>query len=247
MRATRYAILAVGLLGAPPARVAHDVEHGRQPLMGARLPHLDPDPVGHRRVQVRLEGAGDPDRLRVHRRAASHQARADLLVDDGRDAQPRALDQPPLQLVGDARHLVGRQRARSGDARDLPEAVPADRGGAVVVDLVAARRARTSTRSRAAPPSPPAACAPAGLPRAPRSGARRRDTARRDRRCRPRASSLDRSCRQALDELALGDEVEQERRDHRERRERQHASRVGRVLRREVRDADREASSCLPG
>ena len=59
-------------------------------------------------------------------------------MDDGRDAQPRALDQPPLQLVGDARHLVGRQRARSGDARDLPEAVPADRGGAVVVDLVAA-------------------------------------------------------------------------------------------------------------
>ena len=131
-------VLAVGLLGPSPARVAHDVEHGRQPLMGARLPHLDPDPVGHRSVQVRLEGAGDPDRLRVHRRATSHQAGADLLVDDGRDAQPRALDQPPLQLVGDARHLLGRQRARSGDARDLPETVPADRGGAVVVDLVAA-------------------------------------------------------------------------------------------------------------
>ena len=131
-------ILAVGLLGAPPARVAHDVEHRRQPLMGARRPHLDPDPVRHRGVQVRLEGAGDPDRLRVHRRAASHQARADLLVDDRRDAQPRALDEPPLQLVRDARHLLGRQRARSGDARDLPEAVPADRGGAVVVDLVAA-------------------------------------------------------------------------------------------------------------
>ena len=131
-------ILTVGLLGPPPARVADDVEHGRQPLMRPRLAHLDPDPVGHRSVQVRLEGAGDPDRLRVHRGATSHQARADLLVDDRRDAQPRALDQPPLQLVGDARHLVGGQRARSGDARDLPEAMPADRGRAVVVDLLAA-------------------------------------------------------------------------------------------------------------
>ena len=176
-------VLAVGLLGASPARVAHDVEHGRQPLMGAGLPHLDPDPLRHRRVQVRLEGAGDPDRLRVHRRAASHQARADLLVDDRRDAQPRALDQPPLQLVGDARDLLGRQRARSGDARDLPEAVAADRRRRGRRRPRLRGRARTSTPSRAAPPSPPAACAPAGLPRAPRPGARRRDTARRDRRC----------------------------------------------------------------
>ena len=131
-------ILAVGLLGPPPARVAHDVEHRREPLVGARLPHLDPDPVGHRSVQVRLEGAGDADRLRVHRRAASHQAGADLLVDDRRDAKPRPLDQPSLQVVPDARHLLRSQRARSGDARDLSETVPADRRGAFVVDLLAA-------------------------------------------------------------------------------------------------------------
>ena len=131
-------ILAVGLLGPAPARVAHDVEHRRQALLGPRLPHLDPDPVRHCSVQLRLEGAGHPDRLRVHRGAAGHQTRADLLVHDGRDAQPRALHQQPLQLVGDVCHLVGRQRARSCDTRDLPEAVPADRGGTAVVDLAVA-------------------------------------------------------------------------------------------------------------
>ena len=102
-------ILAVRLLEPPPARVAAHVEHRRQALVGADRAHLEPDGVGDRTVVLGPERAGDAERLREHRGLPRHEARADLLVHDGGDAEAGVVDEVPLDLVG--------ERRRGGGAR----------------------------------------------------------------------------------------------------------------------------------
>ena len=100
-------VLAVGLLEPAPARVAAEVEHRRQAVMGADRPHLQADRVGELGVELGPERRGDADRLREDGGLARHQPGADLLVHDGRDAEPRVLAQVVLQLVVERRRLGG--------------------------------------------------------------------------------------------------------------------------------------------
>src|SRR5512145_2818182 len=55
-------VLAIGLLGSSPTRVAGDVEHGGQPMMSAYGPHLSPDNRAHFPDQAGLPRRGDSNR-----------------------------------------------------------------------------------------------------------------------------------------------------------------------------------------
>ena len=116
-------VLAERLLEAAPARIAADVEHGAEALVRARRAHLRPHRVGELLEQRRLPGAREPDRLREDGRVPRHQSRADLLVDDCRNPQPRLLDERPLERVGELGNLFGSQPARTGDPGHLAEPV----------------------------------------------------------------------------------------------------------------------------
>ncbi len=127
IRVTRCGILAVGLLEPAPAWVAADVEHGRQAVMGADRPHLQPDRIGECGVELGPERRRDADRLREHGGVAGHQAGADLLVDDRRDAQPGVFEEVPLELVGEGRRLAGGEAAGAAHASDVPDPVDEQR------------------------------------------------------------------------------------------------------------------------
>ena len=116
-------ILAEGLLGAPPAGIAGDIEHRRQPLMRADAAQLLADFGGHLGGQFGLEGAGKPQHLRVHRAAQPHVAGAAFLVNHGRDAEPGLLDKVALQGVVEARDRGGFEGGIPGGAGDLPDAM----------------------------------------------------------------------------------------------------------------------------
>ena len=117
-------VLAERLLEPPPARVATDVEHGSEALMRTSRTHLLSYGGGELLDERRLPRARKADRLREDRCVARHQPGADLLVDDGRDAEPRLLDEVALQEVRELRRFVRPPAARPRDARDLTEAVP---------------------------------------------------------------------------------------------------------------------------
>ena len=141
-----------------------------------------------------------------------------LLVDDGRDAQARLLDQVALDRVGQPGDLARAQVRRSREAGDLPDAV--------------AERAPAAGRGRARPPSttsnaqiaPSWASFSSSVIRPRRSATRSSSrTARRIAVGAARggivASALSTDAgRQAADELALGEQVEDERRDEGEGR-----------------------------
>src|SRR5262249_44255575 len=59
-----------------------------------------------------------------------HEPRADLLVDDRGNSEPRLLDEMTLDRIREPRRAFGVQRARAGDARDLPETVAHQLGAA---------------------------------------------------------------------------------------------------------------------
>ena len=105
-------VLAERLLGAPPARVAAHVEHGREALVGAHGPHLLANRVAERRGERRVPRARQADGLREDRRLSRHQPAADLLVHDGRDAEPGPRGEVLLDRVGERRGFSGCEAAR---------------------------------------------------------------------------------------------------------------------------------------
>ncbi len=116
-------IFAQRLLDTAPARVARDVEHGRQCVVRADRPHLRLDDRRHLLHDLRVPRAGDADRLREARRAQRHVAAAALFVHHRRDAQARIVDQPLLDGVRQPRAIRRAQVARPADARDLADAM----------------------------------------------------------------------------------------------------------------------------
>ena len=116
-------ILAVRLLQPAPPGIAAQVEHGRQAVVSADCPHLQPNRVRQLGVEIRTERRRHPDRLREHGGLARHQPGADLLVDDGGDAEPCVLEQVPLQIVVEGRSLGSREPAGAADAGDVADAL----------------------------------------------------------------------------------------------------------------------------
>ena len=117
-------ILAERLFGTAPARVAARRRAPATTLGARRLPASG----GARRRPSRVTADCDhvlamPIGLREDGGAPRHQAGADLLVDDRRDAEPRALDEEALDRVGDSGGLDGSRVARARDPRDLTESV----------------------------------------------------------------------------------------------------------------------------
>ena len=111
-------VFAVGLFGAAPARIAGEVEDGRQHLLDAPRSRF---PRGHRHdalEEVHVPGAGEADGHGEVRRPRSHEAVDRFLVEHGGDAEPRALDQELLHRV-DVGHGLSRPAARSARHRDL--------------------------------------------------------------------------------------------------------------------------------
>jgi hypothetical protein len=71
---------------------------------------------------VRVPRGRQPDRLREAHRVARDEPVQALLVDDGRDAQARALHEEALDLVGQRGDDGHREARRPGHARDLADA-----------------------------------------------------------------------------------------------------------------------------
>ena len=105
--AGQIGVLAVGLLGASPARIPADIQDGRQGLAGSHGAHLQADHLGEGLDQLRIPAAGQPDRLRKLRGVPGHEARAALLVHDGWDPEtgPLAQEQIPGALLGEGPFL----------------------------------------------------------------------------------------------------------------------------------------------
>ncbi len=116
-------VLTEGFFDAPPARVASDIQDGRQPLLGANGAQLEADGSRHGLGQFGLEGGCQPQRLRIHAATQHHGARAALFMQDGGDAQASVLAQVLLQAVGGFGGGSGVQRGGAGDTRDLPDAI----------------------------------------------------------------------------------------------------------------------------
>ena len=172
--------------------------------------HPPPDRRGHRRDDVRIEARRGPDGLLEARRGPGDEAVQALLVDDRRDAEPRLLDQVALDRV--ARPRPPRPAAGwSSPARrvisPMPSAARAAQRGSRRGPIRA--RSRTPRTNRAGRPSPRGSSARGGRRRAPRPGGPGRGSWSRW-----SPSALHRPGGEAADELALGDDVEDERRDH---------------------------------
>ena len=207
-------VLAVRLLDAAPARVAADVEDRRERHGRPDRPHPAADRGRDRLDELRVERRGGADRLLEDGRVAGEQAVERLLVEERRDPEPRLLDEEALDRVAG---LGGGGRVevrRAGDPADVADARRrAARGRAPGPAPPRSGTARTTRSSRAGRASPRASSARAGRRRARRPAGSRRGSARRS-----SSSALHRSGREAADDLALGEQVEDERGDERERR-----------------------------
>jgi hypothetical protein len=117
-------ILADGLLDPAPAVVANHVEHRRESLVDAQRGHVPPDRRGHPLDQVGVEGGAPGDRRRVDGGAVRGEPGQALLVDQGGDAQARAVDDHPLladQLRGT---VLRRHRVAAVHPGEVAEPVP---------------------------------------------------------------------------------------------------------------------------
>ena len=103
--ADQIGVLAERLLDAPPAVVAHDVEHRRQPLVDADRVHALPDRARHPLHDLGVEGRRPRQRGRVDGGVERGEPRQALVVRDRGHAEPRARDELLLQRGELARPL----------------------------------------------------------------------------------------------------------------------------------------------
>jgi hypothetical protein len=95
-------VLAVGLLGAAPARVAGHIQHRREDVVRPARPHLPGGGAEDALVQVRVPGAGQADRLGEAGGLIRHEAVEPLPDAQGRDAQAGLLTEEFLGGVEEA-------------------------------------------------------------------------------------------------------------------------------------------------
>ena len=116
-------VLAVRLLDAAPARVPGDVEdRGKGHARPDRL-HPPPDRCGHCFDEDRIERGRRADRLLERGRVASEQPVERLLVEEGRDAEPRLLDEEALDRIARLRRGDRAEVRRAGHPTDVADAV----------------------------------------------------------------------------------------------------------------------------
>ena len=113
-------ILAVGLFGAAPARIARQVEHRAERVVRALGAHLRRGDGESLLDQLRVPGAGQADRLREAGGVQRHVAVQRLAEVDRRDAQAGFVAQEGLQGIDEldslGRDPVGAQSADKGQA-----------------------------------------------------------------------------------------------------------------------------------
>ena len=129
-------VLAVRLLDATPARIAPDVEDRAQGMSCAGHQHPPADGRGDLADERSVERGGGADRLLEARRGPRQQPVQALLVDDGRDAEPRLLDEEALDGVGRLGDLDRAEVRRAGEPRQLAQAVLGEDGEALAVEPV---------------------------------------------------------------------------------------------------------------
>ena len=120
-RRRQVRVLAVRLLDPAPAGVAGDVEHGGEREPAADRQHPPPDRRRDRLDQLRVERRRRPDRLLERGRAPGEQAVERLLVEDGRDPEPRLLDEEALDRVARLGRPGGVEVRGPGHPADLPD------------------------------------------------------------------------------------------------------------------------------
>ncbi len=121
--ADEVGILAERLLDAPPAVVAHDVEHGREALVDADRVHALPDRARHALDEIGVEGRRPRQRGREDGGVEGGEAGQALVVRDRRHAEPRARDQVLLPRGERARTLDRIHRRGPERAREVAEPV----------------------------------------------------------------------------------------------------------------------------
>ena len=250
-------VLADRLLHASPARVAHDVEHGREALVHAERAHVGADARAHLAHQRRVERRAPAERHRVGGRAPGREARRGT----PRGRAPGCRTGSPRRSAAARASATARRRAGSTGAVpngrvSWPSPDGQDRVEVDVVVHVVLVRARHPRRRRMRRPTRRTAARPSRrMVIAAMSASTRSSTgsaaSRHGMPCGrsevpvpDRASSLHRPGETADDAL-LHDEEERERRDHRERRVGEHRAGVLRVLRRELRSR-RAAAATAP-
>ncbi len=121
--ADQVRVLAHGLLDAAPPCVAHDVEHGGEPLVHADRAHVGADAACHLLDELGVEGRAPRERHRVGGRAVRGEARQAFLVHERRDAEPARRDDALLQPGERLRPERGIDRRSAEGPRDLAESL----------------------------------------------------------------------------------------------------------------------------
>ena len=127
-------VFPVGLLDPAPAWVARDVEHRCERLAGAGQQHPPTDRRCHRRDGIGVEARRSPDRLLETGCLRGQQPMEALLVDDGRDPEPGAVDEVALDRIRGRRHLDRSHVRGTCQAGDLADAVDGQRREAIRVE-----------------------------------------------------------------------------------------------------------------
>jgi hypothetical protein len=116
-------VLSVGFFEPAPARVASDVEDGRQALAGTDGHKLAAYRVGHFLDHVRIPAARQAERLRERRGVAGAITGDGLLVHDHGDPETRSPDDRLLDFVNYRRALSRAQARRCPYPGYLADAV----------------------------------------------------------------------------------------------------------------------------
>ena len=117
--AAQERILAIGLFGAAPAWFACQVQHRREGMVLAAHAHLTRNGSEDFLHQVRVPGAGQPNRLRIRSAAIRHQPMQGLVNEKSRNAQAGVLAQVSLDGIGGECGIPGAQvLARASQSAD---------------------------------------------------------------------------------------------------------------------------------